>query len=67
MEEVTYALVARVIGEYGEAFVAFGDLVPHTAPTESSTRKSVNLGINHRLRVPRLFLYPSSLLMHFTL
>jgi hypothetical protein len=38
----------------------WGALCLHTALTEISTRKSVNLGIHHRLRVPRLFLYPSS-------
>jgi hypothetical protein len=38
----------------------WGALCLHTAPTEISTRKGVNFGIHHCLRVPRLFLYPSS-------
>jgi hypothetical protein len=54
-------------GDYGEPFVALGELFLHTAPTESSILIGVNFGIHRRLRVPRLFLYPSSLLMHFTL
>jgi hypothetical protein len=32
----------------------------HTAPTESSTHKGVNFGIHHGLRVPQLFVNPSS-------
>jgi hypothetical protein len=39
----------------------------HTAPMESITYKSETFGIYHRLRVPQLFLYISSLFMHFTL
>jgi hypothetical protein len=38
----------------------WGALCLHTAPIEISTRKGVNFGINHCLRMPRLFVYPSS-------
>jgi hypothetical protein len=38
----------------------WGALCLHTAPTEISTHKGVNFGIYHRLRMPCLFLYPSS-------
>jgi hypothetical protein len=37
-----------------------GALCIHTAPTEISTRKGVNFRIHRCLRVPQLFLYPSS-------
>ena len=53
-------------GDYCEPFVAFGKLFLHTAPMESSFFCEVNFGIHRRLCVPRLFLYLSSLLMHFT-
>ncbi len=61
-------------GEYGEAFVAFGEpLCLHTAPTESSTHKSVNFGIHRRLRVtsvipiPELFTYALYFVIAFVL
>jgi hypothetical protein len=38
----------------------WGALCLHTAPTEISTFKGVNFGIHRCLRVPRLFLYPTS-------
>jgi hypothetical protein len=38
----------------------WGALCLHTGPTDISTRKGVNFGIHRCLRVPRLFLYPSS-------
>jgi hypothetical protein len=38
----------------------WGALCLHTAPTEISTHKGVNFGIHRCVRVPRLFLYPSS-------
>jgi hypothetical protein len=38
----------------------WGALCLHTAQTKISTRKGVNFGIHHCLRVARLFLYPRS-------
>jgi hypothetical protein len=53
-----------LVGELDEITVSlrgvWGALCLHTAPTEISTCKGVNFGIHHRLRVPRLFLHPSS-------
>jgi hypothetical protein len=39
----------------------WGALCLHTAPTEISTRKGVNFGIHHHLRVPYLFFTPELL------
>jgi hypothetical protein len=49
LEEITVSLCG-----------VWGALCPHTAPTEINTRKGVNFGIHRCLRVPRLFIYPSS-------
>jgi hypothetical protein len=49
LEEITVSLCG-----------VWGALYLHTAPTEISTRKGVNFGIHCCLRVPRLFIYPSS-------
>jgi hypothetical protein len=38
----------------------WGALCLHTVPTEISTRKGVHFRILHRLRMLRLFIYPSS-------
>jgi hypothetical protein len=54
-----FHLGGRARGDYGEP-PCWGALCLHTAPTEISTRKGVNFGIHRCLRVPRLFLYPSS-------